>query len=103
MKLDEYIATTNKLIAHYEKYEDYEMCAYYRDLVKSINEKDEVAFVKLAFDLKGLKNSGFLKSLDPSDAIQRICVFFSFKSIFDYAEIDVPPHILSFTPDYWTK
>lgn len=96
MTLEKYIEDINKLKSHYELIEDYEECAYYRDLIASVEQRDETAYVKLAFDLKGLKKGGFLKSTNPEYAIKRICHFFSFDSIFEYGMIDLYPCHISF-------
>lgn len=103
MELEEYIKNTEKILAFLEKDEKYEECSYYRDLIKSVKEKDEKNFVKLAFDLRGLKKEKFLLSTDPDHAIERICHFFSLKNIFEYAEIDLIPYHLSYTPEQWKK
>lgn len=88
MDLLEYIEQCKVNLTDFEKLEDYNKCAELRDLINSIEQKDAKKYIKIMFDLDGLRKIGFIKGrLTTKQIEQRICKFFELETIYHYSLI----------------
>ncbi len=70
-----------------ESKEDYEHCAYFRDLINAIKTEDIDKYIPLVFDVKEMTKIGFFKKgMTNAQIAERVRVFFDFESVFDYSK-----------------